>query len=147
VRIFADENVPRRAFKAFAELVQLAKPSVESSHLLGMLAEGTPDDVWIAEVSKADPPWLVVSGDSAKNTRSSDPRAPAILPQLGVTAIFLSGKLQQKPAFEKVRALLYVFPEIVAAYQGPRGTRYRLVAIRTGYALNEWPLKTKVDQA
>jgi hypothetical protein len=109
-------------------------------HLLERFEAGSPDDRWIQDIAQDDDRFLVITGDRAAKTRQGDPRLPVILPQAGVSGVFLTGKLQQRPAFEKVRALMYVWPLMEKAAQHAGGARWRLMLHGDGYSLKEWPL-------
>jgi len=140
MRLLADECIPR---KAFDKLRQLRNPGgnvvTEMVHLLERFEEGSPDDHWVQEIAAEDQPFLVITGDRATKSKRNDPRLPALLPQAGVSGVFLSGKLQQRPAFEKVRALMTVWPGLEQAAQQKRGTRTRLMPYGDGYRLQAWP--------
>lgn len=140
MRLLADECIPRKAFEKLRELRNPGGKSVtEMVHLLERFEQGSPDDHWVQQVAAEDPPFLVITGDRAVNSGREDPRLPVLLPHAGVNGIFLTGKLQQRPAFAKVRALMYVWPALERAAQHAPGTRSRLSPFGDGYRLQEWP--------
>ena len=141
MRLLADECIPRRAFEKLRELRNPRDEIVtEMVHLLDRFEQGSADDHWVEQIAAKTPPFLVITGDRAVNTGRKDPRLPVLLPQAGVNGIFLTGKLQQRPAFEKIRALMYVWPMLEQAVELTRGTRCRLSPHGDGYRLQKWPL-------
>lgn len=141
MRLLADECIPRRAFE---KLRDLRNPGVtvvtEMVHLLERFEAGSPDDHWVHEIEAEDVPYLVITGDRASKSGRDDPRLPILLPKAGVNGVFLSGKLQQRPAFEKVRALMCVWPSLEHAAQQAPGSRSRLTPHGEGYRLLPWPV-------
>ncbi|MCW5755598.1 MAG: hypothetical protein KIT24_12900 [Phycisphaeraceae bacterium] len=141
MRLLADECVPRRAFEKLRELRNPGGLVVtEMVHLLERFEAGSPDDRWLQEIAAEDPPFLVITGDRARKSKRDDPRLPTLLPEAGINGIFLTGKLQQRPAFEKVRALMTVWPGLELAAKQRRGARSRLMPHGESYRLQDWPL-------
>ena len=141
MRLLADECIPRRAFEKLRELRNPGGAVVtEMVHLLERFEAGSPDDRWVQEIAAEDQPFLVITGDRATKSKRDDPRLPTLLPEAGVNGVFLTGKLQQRPAFEKVRALMTVWPGLEQAAQQERGARSRLMPYGDGYRLQAWPV-------
>lgn len=140
MRLLADECIPRRAFEKLRELRNPAGSVVtEMVHLLERFEQGAPDDHWVQQIASEDPPFVIITGDRAAKSGRDNPRLPTLLPQAGLRGIFLTGKLQQRPAFEKIRALMYVWPAMEQVADQPPGTRSRLTPFGDGYRLQVWP--------
>lgn len=143
MRLLADECIPRKAFEKLRELRNPSGNTVtEMVHLLERFEHGSADDHWVEQIASDTPRFLVITGDRAVKSKREDPRLPVILSRAGVSGIFLTGKLQQRSAFEKVRALMYVWPALDRAAQHTPGTRYRLIPSGDGYRLQLWPIST-----
>ena len=141
MRLLADECIPRRAFEKLRELRNPGGTTVtEMVHLLERFEAGSPDDHWVREIGDDDEPFIVITGDRASKSGRDDPRLPTLLPQAGVSGVFLTGKLQQRPAFEKVRALMCIWPAIERLAEQPGGTRNKLSPHGDDYRLIAWPL-------
>ena len=112
----------------------------EMVHLLERFEAGSPDDRWVQEIAAEDPPFLVITGDRASKSKRDDPRLPTLLPQMGVNGVFLTGMLQQRPAFEKIRALMSVWPDLEEAAREAHGTRFSLMPRGKGYRLQVWSI-------
>lgn len=141
MKLLADECIPRKAFEKLRELRNPGNTTVtEMVHLLERFEAGSPDDQWVREIGDGAEQFIVITGDRASKSGRGDPRLPTLLPQAGVSGVFLSGKLQQKPAFEKVRGLMYVWPALEDMAKQPGGTRKKLVPYGDGYRLTAWPL-------
>lgn len=140
MRIFFDECLGPKWFRQFAEMLARRKTPVEAVHLLDKLKSGMKDDElgqWLAAQS---PPFLVVSRDNGRNTRSSEPRLHRILPEQNITSVFVSRSLCLVDGFEQVRMMMVCWPELEDCYNGPRGLRYRLRKRPTGhlYHIERW---------
>lgn len=80
------------------------------------------DDVWIKRI--AEEGWLVISSDRGK--KYGGPKLPRVCQEFGVTHILLGAALHRSKQFEKARAIIQVFPELIEAFNGPKGARYLL---------------------
>ena len=141
MRLLADECIP---VKAFHLLEQIRNPRgivhTEMVHLLDRMNSGVGDDIWASNFAHASPPFLVITGDRGVHTKTGDPRLPQILPALGISGVFLSGKIQNAKAFDKIRALLYVWPQLEEIWARPSGERHKLLISGKGYKLKAWPM-------
>ncbi len=67
--------------------------------------------------------WLVITCDRGK---TSGPKLPQLCRAAGLTHILVSGTLHGKPQFEKARAVLVVWHDLVTADAESKGARFSL---------------------
>ncbi len=93
--------------------------------------------------------WSVITCDSGRSrgerARLKGPPLQLILPARRITGFFMSGAMSSYSGFEKFRAVIYLFPQIVkilSTHDYPMGTRFKIraTASRQGYEIAEWPL-------
>jgi hypothetical protein len=106
------------------------------------MKQGVKDDEMVNWLANQEPPFMMVSGDNGRKSKRGDPRMNLLCPQEGITSVFIAPKLCQEEGFEKVRMVMVCIPELLEAYDGQRGVRYRLEAVGNRYRLREWPLVT-----
>ncbi|MBS0657720.1 MAG: hypothetical protein JSR82_05660 [Verrucomicrobia bacterium] len=121
MKLLFDENFGRPLVGALAEVVKFSREPHELRHIGELRTLGGPDDEWIPQIAGGD--WLVVSGDRGKQ---GGPKLPRLCLEAGVTHVLVSGRMHNSPQFEKARAVLSVWPELMKAAEGPRGERYSL---------------------
>ena len=126
MKLCFDECMPPKWFGRLSEMLELRKLPIKSTHLLQELRSGTQDDAIVQWLISQSPHMMIISGDNAQRSGRYDPRLPTLCPQWGVTSVFIGRKLCQREGFEKVRMIMVCLPELVAAYEGARGLRYRL---------------------
>ncbi len=118
MKLLLDECIPSGISGSIAKFMAAAKPPVETVHMIVFTGkQGEPDDVWVPKA--ANEGWFVITGDSVRSKEG--PPLHRLLPEHGVSAAFLSGKLQQKPGFEKVRAVISLLDALRDAAAQPRG--------------------------
>ena len=127
-RILFDENLGKPLVAAIAGLVRFSRDECDICHLIDFVGrEGEKDEAWIPRL-KADG-WLVITADRGKSGGS---KLPQICRKERVTHVLISGKLHNRPQFEKARAILVTWPDILNASSGTQGARFR---IRLGHRL------------
>jgi hypothetical protein len=128
-KLLFDENFGRpivRVLASAVELLKADKPTI--SHFFELFNSGTEDDVWIPKV--AEDGWIVVSADRAK--RAGGPKLPLLCEQYSVPLVLLSGRLHTSSSFDKLRAVLAVWPALCAIADGPRSCRHSLRCLDSG---------------
>jgi hypothetical protein len=137
VKLLFDECIGYGIYKSICGALNVLVPPVTHAHMLDFTGrQGEPDEVWVPRAAREG--WLVITGDSGR--RGTGAPLDVIMPMHGVTGIFLSGKLQSKPAAVKVNAVVSVLDRFRDVETGPRGLRYRLFMTQTGFALKPWPI-------
>ncbi len=121
MKLLFDENFGRPLVDALKGLVAFARFRPEIQHILELQRAGAKDSEWIPKLA-ADG-WIVLTGDRGK---SAGPKLPQLCRAYGITHVLLSGSLQNSPQFDKARAVLGVWPELIDLGEAPAGTRYSL---------------------
>lgn len=122
VRVLFDENFGRPIVSDFRQLVRWDKRVASIAHLFDFMPAGTADEQWLPMA--ADKGFLIVSSDVGRGQRGS--RLPEICAALGVTHVLISGKLHAQRQFEKMRAILVVWPDLLLVAQEHTGQRFLL---------------------
>ena len=121
IRLLFDETFGHPIVQAMARLLSFHELKPEVRHLFDVAAPGTPDPEWVPAIVEGD--WIVISADHG---RRGGPKLPWICRKLGVTHVLLKGQMIHRRQFEKARAVLVVWPEMVDVADAPRGSRYRI---------------------
>lgn len=121
MKLLFDENFGRPLVDALKGLMSFAREKPEISHILALQQPGVKDSEWIPRL--ADDKWIVLTGDRGK---SAGPKLPQLCRAYGITHVLLSGSLQSSPQFEKARAVIGVWPALLALPDAPAGTRFAL---------------------
>ncbi len=122
LKILIDENIGQPITVSLANLLtwHVLKPEVK--HIQEFYEKGTPDDEWIPQLSKDN--WIIISTD--RGQKYGGPKLPTICKKLNISHILISASLHKEKQFEKARAIVYVWPEIIGIPNDPPGTRYSL---------------------
>lgn len=118
--------------------------TIEPAFMRKWIGEGVKDNVWAKRAGKEG--WFVLTCDRGK-TQDGAP-LDLLLPYHGVSAAFLTPTLHGRKQFEKLRAVLSLWPKIMRGATGPSGIRYSM-GIRAvhndddGFSWREWPLTEK----
>ena len=127
-----DECVAPKSARLLVQALKLHKPPIESQFLEDWIKalpssqegatlpyQGAHDADWTVPLKQQDD-WCVVSCDTGKSrgeiARTKGPPLHLILPAQKITGYFLGGKIANHSGFEKVRAIYYVFPDIIESY-------------------------------
>lgn len=99
---------------------------------------GAKDKIWARKC--ADEGRFVITADRGK--RKDGIPLDLLLPSLGISAAFMTGALHsQRKQFEKMRSIVYLWPEITKeAVTAKPGTRFKIQIQRQSFRLAEWPL-------
>ena len=92
-------------------------------HIHGFSARGANDDEWFPELLRRE--GIVITGDRG----NKKPRLPDLCKTHKKTHIILSGTLQNSTQFNKARAIVVLWPEIVKVFDCPRGSRFQMQTI------------------
>lgn len=125
VRLLFDENTGAPFVDALREIVRLNKKQpVEIGHTIALFGRGAKDLDWIPKV--VDNSWIVISEDRGVNSAAGD-KLPVICAQLGVTHVLvLPSILRNGGQFEKMRAIMAIWPELILLPTLAAGTRLKL---------------------
>lgn len=97
---------------------------VEIGHSIELFGRAAKDADWIPRIR--DEGWILISEDRGRNSVSGD-RLPQLCEQFGVSHVLvLPALLKRGGQFEKMRAVLAVWPELHALATAVPGTRARL---------------------
>lgn len=91
-------------------------------HLLQRFPAGTPDEVWIPVI--AGEHCVVLTSDRAKRGHGSP--LPVVCVANRVRHVLASGKVHQLGTWDKCRAVMCVWPELLATGGSVPGSRFKL---------------------
>jgi hypothetical protein len=121
MKLLFDENFGRPLLEALKTLVAFSRERPEVRHILELQRAGAKDSEWVPLL--ATDGWIVLTCDRGK---SAGPKLPQLCRVYGITHVLISGALHNSPQFEKARAVLAVWPELLALADEPKGERYSL---------------------
>lgn len=133
MKLLLDENISRPAALALQNLVSKTKEPAEVRHLLETCPMGILDPEWLPKFQNQKNPWLIVTADLGK--RSGGQRLPDICNKLRIRHVLISGKLHQRKQFDKMRAIMAVWPALKAAFESEPGSRFKLQQADKSFAL------------
>lgn len=124
-RFLFDENTGAPFVEALRRIVLLDKRHpVEIGHINALFGAGAKDPEWIPKVVEGA--WIVISEDRGKNSSRGD-KLPVLCLQHSVTHVLVMPSLLKNGGqFEKMRALMAVWPELLELPSKTRGARLRL---------------------
>ena len=122
----------------------LEHPPIEAVFLPSIDGTGAKDDHWSNRL-QAEGGWYVITGDRDKKKKSEHkrladgPPLPAILPAKGISAVYLSGALQQSPGTERVRAVAATWPDSKKFFEkSAPGSRMLLTEVNGDFRLQQY---------
>ena len=119
-----DENFGKPIVEALARLMAFHPDRPRVEHLINFeRREGAKDEEWIPKAAEGD--WVIVTCDRGAHGASKLPR---ICRQYKVTHVLLVGRLVHRQQFERIRAILVVWPGLIMATDKPPGSRFKLKA-------------------
>lgn len=122
MKVLVDENIGRPLIKALFDILQFHSSKPYFRSLLEYFEQGTLDTDWIKEISEDG--WIVITSDRGR--KSGGNKLPILCKQHSVTHILISGKLHNSPQFEKIKAIINCWDDIVETQSAPKGSRYAL---------------------
>ena len=133
VKLMFDENVGRGLVRALAGLAAFHQPPPVVSHVLDFTGqEGEEDDVWIPKLAREK--WVIISADQG---HLGGAKLPLVCKTWKITHVLIKGKLHHARQFEKARAILAVWPELLEAAKAIPGTEFRLHYAQRTFVLEE----------
>ena len=126
VRLFFDENIGSRIYKALVELLNFNKTTrIETAHLvLNYHWEGQWDGSWTPKLK--DENWVVISADRGRKGARKGTPLPVVCKENDITHVLISGKLHKRQQFEKACALIEVREKLFALGSEPKGSCWLL---------------------
>ena len=121
MKLLFDENFGRPLVEALKQVIAFSRDAAEVRHIVDLRHGGRRDDEWVPEVAGGE--WLVLTCDRGK---SAGPKLPQLCREAGLTHVLVSGSLHNSPQFEKARAVMVVWPALVAACAEAAGARFSL---------------------
>lgn len=132
LKLLFDECVGKRMVKLFADLLAYTKDPPEVKTVVEYFQSGIYDEIWVPQI--ADQGWIVITGDSGQGGRGKGEKLPVVCRQYGVTHVVFGRGLQQQNGFEKIRAIMIVWPEICMLPSRPRASGWSLRRTTSGGA-------------
>lgn len=125
VRLLLDENTGAPFVAALRQVSGLNKRQpCEVAHTIELFGKGAKDLEWIPRI--VNDRWLLITEDRGRNSRQED-RLPQLCRLHRITHVLvLPALLRRGGQFEKMRAILAVWPELLALSAEPVGLRARL---------------------
>ncbi|MFH1108521.1 MAG: hypothetical protein V1790_04885 [Planctomycetota bacterium] len=126
IRLLFDECIGKPIMEQLAQAVQYSHEDIEFKHLLDFQSQGIPDSDWIPQ--KANEGWILISTDRGKKTGAGGAGHGKALPMLcrrfGMTHVLLSAKVHAKKQFDKMRAILDVWDDLVRVIDAEPGSQF-----------------------
>lgn len=128
-KLLFDENFGQPSVKALATLAKGSADKPRITHYLELFPEGEDDDVWIPQV--ANEGYAIISAD--RGSRMGGSKFPLVCKAHNVTHVLVSARIHERSSFEKMRAVIHVWPGLMGLVDAPAGSRYllRLSTART----------------
>jgi hypothetical protein len=123
LRLAFDDCLSKHAAQKLLELAMFSRGRVEIAHLATLNLEGKNDDDWIPELKQLG--YMPVTTDRGKKP-SRGGKFPILCQRNGLTHIMMSAAVHRHDQFDKIRALLSVWPKLLAASAGAPGLGYLL---------------------
>jgi hypothetical protein len=122
LKLLLDENIGRPITESIASILWWHESRPVVKHLLDIEQSGIRDSQWLKRLASEG--WVVMTADRAK--RCGGDKLPQICLQFGITHILIGGTLHNQKQFEKARAIIYLWPEILRTFKAKKGSRYSL---------------------
>lgn len=132
LRLFFDECISKPAVDGLLELVKVAPDDIEIKHICDFQLEGIHDEVWLPQIAAEG--WIVITADAGKQSKKKGEKLPNLCVMYCVTHVILSPRVHHQRVFDKTRALLAVWDDLLGLANVPRGSRYGLQLTNSGRA-------------
>lgn len=145
MKIMLDECVTEAPAKLLIGFIELESPTIEAHFLVDYFGErGLKDSPWAQKLSD-EGGWFDITADRGRMKKNRKRRAAdgpplhKILPELGITAVYYSGKIQNDTGLQKVRAITSVWPDIHNFFLNAEpGSRNLITKFRKGFLLRDF---------
>jgi len=136
LRFFFDECLSHLVVeRQIRDSLQLYGADAEIAHLFNKFNRGTPDKVWVPELS-AEGGWIVISADRGAHSRK-DERLPLICRDLDVTHVLLSASLHRRDMHYKFSAINSCWKDLIDAASAPPGTGFSIGLRGAGFCFKK----------
>jgi hypothetical protein len=98
-------------------------------HIFEVSSDGENDDIWIDKIDGGE--RIVISCDQGHDK----PRLPAECKKRNITHIIFSSAAHNQDRFEKARAIIMLWPDILETFNAPLGSRFQIGKAQTNYVL------------
>lgn len=143
IKLLFDETIGPPIAKAVIELLKFTTPDLDAVTISEYMGSGTKDPHWVFKASQEQ--RFVITGDRGKKKDGAP--LDILLPYHGVSGAFMTGVLHSKrKQFEKARAVISLWPDILDAANGTAGMRYSMRIVGKSFDLVEWPLDDKAKR-
>jgi hypothetical protein len=143
--IIFDANFGEPWLNALSGLFSLSgqpEPKPILQHLHTLAGRDVKDDEWIQKLKPLD--CIVISADTGRKPRSHS-SLPAICAANKKTHIILSSSVHKEKQFQKARAIIVVWLDILEAFNAPLGSRYKLQTLDAEHKHFKLSLKASSD--
>jgi hypothetical protein len=120
IRLLFDDCLSKHAVGALAQLAAFSKGTVEVKHLVDFAMSGEDDEIWIPRIPGEG--WVIVTADRGKKNKGG--KLPLICQRCRISYVLLSAALRSKNTFDRMRAIIAVWPELAAACADEPGCGY-----------------------
>lgn len=122
IKILFDENFGEPLVNDLAAFFHSCRDPVEFRHVFKFAKPGDKDEIWIPKIAPGG--WIVVSSDRGKQCGGQ--KLPKLCHENKITHFVYSATLHNAGNFEKQRAIVSTWPQIVAASRRDRGIRFSM---------------------
>ena len=144
IRLLFDECIGDAVAKSLVRVLQFdSRFSIDAQYLKQWLVEGIGDEKWVPRAR--DEKRFVITADRGRKHKG--PPLQILLPLHGVSGVFFTGGLHNKPQAEKARAVISMWGHIVDASLTQNYSRYKIgiqskakTDLTGSYYWRKWPL-------
>lgn len=124
IKLLFDECIGAPMMEQLKSLIeQSSTESVDFKHLLEFQQQGVEDKDWLPQ--KAKEGWVLITADRGRPTGSQQGgNLPRLCRTYQMTHILLGPSIHKKKQFDKMRALLAVWDDVIIACRAKPGTRF-----------------------
>jgi len=122
-RILFDECIGQPTLDAVKAILGFSALDADVAHVVQLYGAGTLDDVWIPRAASEG--WIIVTTDRGKQ-KSRGGKLPELCKRYRLTHVVFSAGANKMRAFQKQRAIVDHWEELVALTKEPPGSCYSL---------------------
>lgn len=120
IRLLFDDCLSKHAVAALAQLAGFSRGEVAVKHLVDFAMAGEDDESWIPRVPSDG--WIILTADRGKKNKGG--KLPLICQRCRITYVLLSAALHTKNTFDRMRAILAVWPDLLTVSVDEPGCGY-----------------------